>query len=183
MTAIAEVVIFSAIELYLTSTHKPNEGTETAATCSKLQSVIGNAMNNHKGLTIWTLIANFFIIIAAGHGIGTIGLLQLVTVADVLGLNNFFPPEQLFHHPLFWVVAVTFLGQLVMLATLLKNQRLVYIRLIGVVLLLIAFIILTYYLRNQETLQVTVVTGVPFLILSALLMYKHIYKRKVVHEA
>ena len=139
-------------------------------------------MNNHKGLTIWTLVANFFIIIAAGHGIGTIGLLQLVTVADLLGFNDFFSSEERFQYLLFWAVVINFLGQLFVLASLLKKQRPVYTRVTGLGLLLTAFLVLIYYLREQDTLMATVITGIPFLILSAVLTYKHLHSIEVIVE-
>jgi hypothetical protein len=78
---------------------------------------------------------------------------------------------------------ITFFGQLLLLASLMNKQRLTSIKLTGLVLLIAAFLILAYYLKEQGTFMVTIVTGIPFLILSAVLTYKHVHSGEVLSEA
>jgi hypothetical protein len=136
-------------------------------------------MNNYKGLAIGILVAHFLIVMAAGHGIGTIGLLQLVTIADAFGSNDFFSPKTFFEHPLFWVVAVTFLGQSLILVSLLKKHYNLF-SVAGIGMLFIAFLILVYYLKEQETLNVTIITGTPFFLLCLIFTYKNIFKKEFI---
>jgi hypothetical protein len=140
-------------------------------------------MNNHKRLTIWTLVANFFIVIAAGHGIGTIGLLQVLAVSSLFGTDDFLSPKEFFQHPLGWLVITNFIGQLFVIVALIKKRSKIYLKLTGLALMLIAFGILLYYLRKEGTVMITYVTGIPFLILSCILAFKHIQGRKMAIEA
>jgi hypothetical protein len=134
-------------------------------------------MKNHKKLALWISVAHLFIVMAAGHGIGTIGLLQVGTIADAFGSEYLFSSQHFFGHPLWWVVAITFLGQSLVLVSWLKKHNDLF-SVAGIVMLFIAFLILMYYLREQETLNVTITTGLPFLILCLIFTYKRIFKRK-----
>ena len=136
-------------------------------------------MNNHKRLAIWILVAHLFIVIAAGHGIGTIGLLELGTIADAFGSKYLFSPQDFFKHPLFWVVAITLLGQSLFLVSFFK-KHFNFLIIVGLGTLIISFLTLIYYLREQETLNVTVITGLPFLVLCLIFIYKNVFKKECI---
>ncbi len=129
----------------------------------------------HKTLTIWTLVTNFLIVIAVGHGGGPIGLLEVVSILNLLGIDDSFTMENLTTSSLFWSIILVLVGQVIIITTLIKKvKHWLYFKLIGIMLLLVSYIFLLAFVWNEGTASVSIVTGTPFLVLCGILIYKHV---------
>jgi hypothetical protein len=96
-------------------------------------------MKQHTALTFWTLVANFLIVIAAGHGGSPIGLLEVLVILNMAGMSAAPGEEGFFSSPLLVVGLLTMIGQvLVITAQLTKHKLSFLIKLIGISFLLAA---------------------------------------------
>jgi Ca2+/Na+ antiporter len=107
-------------------------------------------------------------VIAAGHGIGTLGLLALYGIGEVVRGDSFFQSV------IGYAGVANLLGQVLLIAALfLKHKRsVIFLRLLGLFFLVLAFCILLSFLWHERTVAVTAVSGIPFIVLSILLVYK-----------
>lgn len=143
--------------------------------CIKLKNVIGNCKMQHKRLSICTLITHFLIVIAVGHGGGTIGLLEIFSILNLLGVDDSFTMENLTTSSLFWSIVLVLIGQALVITTLFKKmQHWVHLKLMGIMLLLVSYIFLLAFVWDEGTASVSIVSGTPFLVLSVILIYKHL---------
>ncbi len=129
-------------------------------------------MNHSKGLTICMLIANCCIMIAVGHGAGPLGLLEIVSILNLIGIDDSFSPSELMDSPLFWICIVNLAAQLLTIRQILVKQtkRLLSI---DVTLILIAnLIVLLTFLRSESTFMITLISSLPFAILALFLLFR-----------
>ena len=130
-------------------------------------------MNQYKSLSVWTLMANFFIVIAAGHGIGTLGLLEFYFISNLLDANDTPSFDSILVSKLFYSAFINFFGQLSILTAFFTKRKLsTGLKLLGLLSLVLAFCILLSYLWNERTIIITIITAIPFIILSILLSFR-----------
>ncbi len=128
----------------------------------------------HKKLTMWTLISNLLIVIAGGHGGGPVGLLEIVSILNLLGLDNSFTINNLAASSLFWSIILILISQASIITALFIKKGSFYLKLAGILFLLVSYIILIAFVWNEGTASISIVTGMPFLVLSGILLYKHL---------
>jgi hypothetical protein len=137
-------------------------------------------MTNYKKIIIWIITLNFFIIIGAGHGIGCVGLIEILSFLNTIKgeiLNNddiSFSLTSNYDKSLFAVGLCSLIGQLFLLASLLseKLKSIIWVKIIGLIFLWIGFyyLIHNYFIDNLS--QVGFFTGLPFLTCSFILAYR-----------
>ncbi len=118
-------------------------------------------------------MANFFIVIAAGHGIGTLGLLEFYFISNLLDANDTPSFDSILVSKLFYSAFINFFGQLSILTAFFTKRKLsTGLKLLGLLSLVLAFCILLSYLWNERTIIITIITAIPFIILSILLSFR-----------
>ncbi len=115
---------------------------------------------------IWlTLALHFFILIAAGHGVAFLGLIEFFALAEILRGNIEFNVAPAFDLPLFIAAMLALTGQTGLLISYFKKRKwlLVYF---SVCLLVSSFFLLAF------SENISFWSGIPFLISAALLLVR-----------
>jgi hypothetical protein len=136
-------------------------------------------MTNFKGLTIWTIVLSFFIIIGAGHGIGCIGLIEIAAIVSPFTKSNIWTDKFSlsltadYDNSLLASALFTLIGHILLIVSLLvKNVKIrFWTKVSGLLSLWLSFYYLTHNLLHDGLSQFSFVTGLPFLIGSLLLAY------------
>jgi len=128
-----------------------------------------------KRVVWYTLAANVFIVIAAGHGIGFLGLMEVidfpyVTEGFTLSLNT--PDHTLFHTACLFSAA----GTLLLLTSFLIRGGTwkLLIRILALIAMWVGFFYLIHNFGGEVGQNVAIVTGIPFLALSVILFAQSI---------
>jgi dipeptide/tripeptide permease len=137
-------------------------------------------MNKFRSETIWTVVLNFFILIGAGHGLTSIGLIEVWGILNKFEFNAEYFSFSLTasYEDSFGPVAILFLaGQISILLSLFlkKNVAIIWTRMFGLGFLWVGFYYLTHNFFNStdgDLSQLSFYTGIPFLIFSFRLVYK-----------
>ncbi len=145
-------------------------------------------MKKFRSLTIWTVVLNFFILIGAGHGLASIGLIEVWGIFNKFQFNAEYFSFSLTasYGDSFGPVAILFLaGQIFILLSLLlkKNNAIIWTRIVGLGFLWIGFYYLTHNFFNSADgglSQLSFYTGIPFLIASFRLVYKTLRRDRVI---
>jgi len=138
-------------------------------------------MKSVNRLVILTIVFNFFILIGAGHGIGFLGLIEL------LGFKEFFRGYVKFSltgnydDRLFTSATISVVGQIILLfayykKTFLQKFRIIYV---GLFILFFSFIVLTIDLFNSNLDSFSFWTGTPFLITAIILLVRTIKSNRL----
>ena len=151
------------------------------------QHVVTSIMKKFRSLTIWTVVLNFFILIGAGHGLASIGLIEVWGIFNKFQFNAEYFSFSLTasYEDSFGPVAILFLaGQIFILLSLLlkKNSAIIWTRIVGLGFLWIGFYYLTHNFFNSADgglSQLSFYTGIPFLIASFRLVYKTLRRDRV----
>ena len=123
-----------------------------------------------------TVVFNFLIVIGAGHGIGTLGLVGILWLPNILtGEFNFVLFGE-YQESLAANAVVSLVGQALFLAALF-GQRKKYLVLPGATIMLLSFISLTHTISFDSLATIGLITGIPFLISLGILLLK-IWKNK-----
>jgi hypothetical protein len=138
-------------------------------------------MTNFKSLTIWTLVLDFFILVGAGHGLLCIGILEILSIIAVVtghfissGFSSFSLTAS-YDDSLITVGIFSLLGQiLIIISFFVKGQNKFWIKIVGLLFLFTGFYYLTHNFINDGGAQLGLIVGIPFLILSGILIYKMI---------
>lgn len=140
-------------------------------------------MKNEKKLIIWTIILNLLIIVAAGHGGGFLALIEIFWLPHGywIGTEDFsFSVTSAYDKTLGLTAILSLIGQVALIISLLtktNNKSLPIV--IGILMLWLGFFYLIRLLFIDSASQVGFVTGLPFLIVSGILLFK-IFRRKVI---
>lgn len=129
-------------------------------------------MNHSKGLTMWTLIANCFIMITVGHGAGPLGLLEIISILNLIGIDESFAPSTLMDSPLFWICIVNLAAQLLTVRQILVKQTKRLLSIVVTLILIANLIVLLIVLRSESTFMITLISSLPFGILALFLLYR-----------
>lgn len=134
-------------------------------------------MTQFKSLTTWTLVSNCLIIVGAGHGIGCLGLIEILWATEFYGIGteDFSLSLMVSYDKSLGAVAIfSLVGQLLLIFSLLvkTNNKIFLIQQIGLVFLWIGFFYLLHHVFDDTASQIGFVTGIPFLLFSGFLFYK-----------
>ena len=143
-------------------------------------------MTNFKKLTIWTIILNLFIVVAAGHGIGCLGLIEIFWFPQFYGIGTedfSFSLASSFDKTIGLVALLSLIGQVLLVSTLFVKGHLqiFWTQVLGLFLLWTGFFYLAHSFFTDNISQISVVTGLPFLIVSFALAYKTV--RQKMHKS
>ena len=123
-------------------------------------------------LIVLTIVFNFLILIGAGHGIGILGLMEIV------GLNEFiqgyvkFSLTGNYNDRLFTAATIAAIGQIILLVAYFRNFQVQKFRIIyvGLFILFVSYFILTNDLFNSTLDIFSFWAGTPFFVLSIILL-------------
>jgi hypothetical protein len=143
-------------------------------------------MKKFRSLTIWTVVLNFFILIGAGHGLASIGLIEVWGIFNKFEFNAEYFSFSLTssYEDSFGPVAILSLtGQIFLLLPLFlkKDSAIIWTRFAGLVFLWAGFYYLTHNIFNNSDSglsQLSFYTGIPFLMVSIRLAYKTVRRDK-----
>ena len=136
-------------------------------------------MTNLKSLTIWTIVLNFFILAGFGHGLICVGILEIFSIITVV-TGHFtdnayfsFSLSASYDESLIAVGIFSLLGQtLIIISFFIKGRNKFWFKIVGLFFLFTGFYYLTHNFINDPGSQLGFFTGIPFLILSGVLIYK-----------
>ena len=140
-------------------------------------------MTKFKLLTILTIVLSFFIIIGAGHGIACVGLLEIVGLFHKfnIGTEDFsFSLTASYDKSLSVAALFSLVGHIFLIASLIitKNYKKAYwTKLTGLLFLWTGFYYLTHNFFNDDLSQISLVTGLPFLVVSIILATKMVRQK------
>jgi hypothetical protein len=137
-------------------------------------------MKKRKSLTIWTITLSFFIIVGAGHGIGCVGLIEIISIAGIVTRHVFndgdftFSLTAGYEKSLIAVGIFSLIGHILLLISLIlkENIKKALTKVVGLTCLWTAFYYLTHNFSHDELSQIGFFTGLPFLICSIILAYR-----------
>lgn len=123
-------------------------------------------------LIVLTIIFNFLILIGAGHGIGFLGLIE------ILGPNEFFQGDVKFSltgnydDRLFTAATIAAVGQIILIVAYFRKIQVQKFKVIyaGLFILLFSYFILTIDFFNSTLDSFSFWAGTPFFVLSILLL-------------
>ena len=132
-------------------------------------------------LIILTTVFNFLILIGAGHGIGFLGLIEII------GFREFFQGDTKFNltgnydDRLFSSATIALIGQIILTVAYFQKQQIQKFRVIyvGLFILFFSFIILTKGILNSSLDSFSFWSGTPFLVLAILLLVRTIKNHKL----
>ena len=138
-------------------------------------------MKSINRLLILTIVFNILILIGAGHGIGFLGLIE------VIGLKAFFQGDVKlsltgsYDDRLFTSATIAIVGQIMLVIAYFQRQKLKKFRVIyvGLFILFFSFIILTKDILNSSLDSFSFWTGIPFLVFAILLLVRTIRNHKL----
>lgn len=125
--------------------------------------------------TLSVLFSNFIICIGAGHGIGPIILIELFSIYTLIfegeiayNSGNFpdFSFSNSYEDMIMYFILYSFVGQIVFTISLLnifKKSIKISLRLIGILLMLFGFLLISKNLNIDDLSFFSFVTGIPFL--------------------
>ena len=133
-------------------------------------------MKSVNRLVILTIVFNFLILIGAGHGIGFLGLIE------ILGLNEFiqgyvkFSLTGNYDDRLFTAATIAAIGQIILIIAYFKKLQVQKFKVIyvGLFTLFFSYFILTMDFFNSTLDSFSFWAGTPFLVLAILLLVKTI---------
>ena len=124
-------------------------------------------MSRHRKLIIWTLISNFLIVFAAGHGGATLGLFEIFMFGSLISRTtneNFL---------LLISSMLTLIGQVALIFSFFCNPQLSFrLRIIGTLILIVGYFFLLVQFWTEPTIGISLITGIPFIMLAIILFFK-----------
>lgn len=141
-----------------------------------------------KRLLLWSICLHGLIIIAAGHGVGVIFILDVFSIIDFRSFikeENFGLIPTSFFEVMGIAVVFSVIGKvLAIVALFIKKQRLFFfLSVIGLANLWLSFFYLSYGLKYNNSSYISFISGFPFLGLSVLFVvfaFLHIKNAKAV---
>jgi hypothetical protein len=140
-------------------------------------------MKKYLALTCYTLVANLLIIVGAGHGIAPLGLLEIAGFRFFyeLGTANFsWSLLADYDGSLDAAALFSLAGQLLLAGSFFIKTKKHSTTLIitGLALLWMGFLYLAHNVFNSHAAVVSFTTGIPFLLISGILLYRILKDRK-----
>jgi hypothetical protein len=129
-------------------------------------------MNNKRKLTKWTIILNVLIVVGAGHGIGVLGLIEIVWLLDIIDKGIIISLNVSYDDRLGIAAFISLIGQLTLISSwfIKKNNIKFIVKVLGVIFLWVGLFFLTYRFTTDTAATISLITGIPFLVASILLI-------------
>ncbi|MCF1716845.1 hypothetical protein L0U88_19540 [Flavihumibacter sp. RY-1] len=123
-------------------------------------------------LIILTVVFNFLILIGAGHGIGFLGLIEIIGFKEFFQGDTKFSLTDNYNDRLFLSAALALVGQIILIIAYFQKQQIQKFRVIyaGLFILFFSFIILTKNILNSSLDSFSFWSGTPFLLLAISLL-------------
>ncbi len=137
-------------------------------------------MESFKTLTICTIILNFFIIVGVGHGIGCIGIFEIVFFRFITSENFSLSLTSSYENSIGAVTLFSLAGQILLIISFAtkKQKTAFWSKAIGLILLWFGFFYLSHNLFSNDGIsQISFFFGLPFLIVSIVLAFR-VFKNK-----
>lgn len=133
-------------------------------------------------LIILTTVFNFLILIGAGHGIGFLGLIEIIGFKDFFQGDTMFSLTGSYDDRLFSSATIALVGQITLIIACFQKQQLQKFIVIyaGLFILFFSFIILTKDVLNSTLDSFSFWSGTPFLVLAILLLVRTIKNHKLI---
>jgi hypothetical protein len=133
-------------------------------------------MKSINRLILLTIVFNFLILIGAGHGIGCLGLIQIVGFTELFRGDIKFSLTGKYDDRLFTAAMITTAGQIILLVAYFKKQpaqkfKIVYV---GLITLILSYFILTVDFLSSTLDSFSFWGGIPFLVVSIFLLVQTI---------
>jgi hypothetical protein len=125
-----------------------------------------------RNLAIATVILNLCVLIAAGHGVGPFGMIEVMMFIKPKLVTDSFSgllASPGYDQSAFASVAIAFAGQLMVILSLIKGHH--QMLMTGIAVLWLSFILLTHTLFKDSLAMFSFCTGLPFLSLSLVTFY------------
>ena len=138
-------------------------------------------MKNVNRLTIVTIILNFFILVAGGHGIGFLGLIEFFCFPEFFNGNRKFSLFGNYNDRLFTAATLAIVGQIILSIAYLKKVQVqkFTITYLGLFILLFSYFILTMDFYNSTIDGFSFWAGIPFLVFAIILLIRTIKNHKL----
>lgn len=139
-------------------------------------------MYNFRTLTIWTIALSSLIIIGAGHGIACVGLLEIAGLFYKFGIGteNFsLSPMASYDNSLGAVAIFSLVGHISLVISIVtkKYSTMFRAKIVGLIFLWISFYYLTHSVFYDSLALLSLVTGIPFLV-NSLILIRNIARQK-----
>ncbi|QHT69999.1 hypothetical protein GXP67_26815 [Rhodocytophaga rosea] len=131
-------------------------------------------MKEYRKLTNWTIVFNLLIVIGAGHGIGILSLIEVFLLPEILVDGLTFSFQSTYEKRLEVAALLSILGQCMLISSyFIKVDAIkLLIKIFSIGILWVGFIYLTYDFTSNSAANLSLITGIPFLIISLLLMVR-----------
>ncbi len=138
-------------------------------------------MKSINRLIVLTIVFNFLILIGAGHGIGFLGLIQIIGLGEFIRGDVKLSLTGNYEDRLFTASMLATVGQIILLGTyFIKSQiqkfKIIYV---GLFILLISFLILTIDILNSTLDNFSFWGGTPFLVTSIFLLIRTVRNHRL----
>ena len=133
-------------------------------------------MKSINRLVILTIVLNFLILIGAGHGIGFLGLIEILGVKEFIQGDVKFSLTGIYDNRLFTAATIALVGQIILFVAYFKKiqvQKLIAVY-VGLFILFFSYFILTIDFFNSTLDSFSFWGGTPFLVFAILLLVKTI---------
>jgi hypothetical protein len=128
-----------------------------------------------KTLTILTIVFNFFIFVGAGHGIGFLGLIEIMAINEIFLGNITFNLTGNYDDRLPVVAILSIIGQsLLLIGFFINDTAKAKLTITGCLTLLIATYILTKDSKDMNLDMISLIFSVPFIVTASTLLIKEI---------
>jgi hypothetical protein len=133
-------------------------------------------MKSINRLLVLTIFFNIFILVGAGHGIGFLGLIEVIGFREIFRGETQFSLIGNYDDRLFTSALLSTLGQLMLFVAYFRSGLRIKFKIIytGLFVLFISFFVLTNDLFNSDLDNFSFWTGLPFLITAVWLLIRTI---------
>lgn len=136
-------------------------------------------MINSNRLRIWTIICHFFIVIGFGHGVLTLGILEILWLpffrkeGFTVAINSPFTVR------LSAVVISTFIGQCLLVASIISiaGKIKVLTHVFGLLFLWLSIAYYTYDLKNEHNVHFGTITCIPLFICTLITFFGRLLQK------
>lgn len=139
-------------------------------------------MKSFRILTISTLILSFLTVVSVNQTVSLSGIFELYTIFNLkkIGADDFSLSLSAFHEQLMVAASIfSFLGQIFLFYSMYDTKQWIVFRMkiTGILFLWLGFFYITYHFMDDDQATLSLICGLPFLVVSIILFYKIIKNR------
>lgn len=141
-------------------------------------------MKSVNGLIILTIVFNFLIPIGAGHGIGFLGLIEIIRPNQFIQGDIKFSLIGTYEDRLFTAATMAVPGQIILIVAYFRKTEVQKFKIIyaGLFILLCSYFTLTNDFLNSTVDGFSLWAGMLFLVLAIVLLVKTVKNHKLIHS-